>query len=307
MKTLDVHNMGRSAPVKVLLATGLCAAMSMQGPAAHADDKSACLEASLDGQTQRDARKLVEARDSFRACAREQCPGIVRKDCLGWLAAVEQDLPTVVLSAKDAGGHDLFAVKVTADGRVLVTRLDGQAVSMDPGSHALHFELDDETSVDAEVLVQQGEKNKSIAVVLKTTPVAASLPPVASETAVPPASPPAVDADTSAPKPRSGAWRTAAYFAGAAGVAGLGLGTFFGVQAMSSKSSADCVANRCDAMPLEQARRWATASTVAFVAGGALLGGGVALWVLAPRTEAKTAVRLAPLGAGGRLELQGSW
>ena len=306
----DFPNIGLRAPARALLAMGLCSTIGLFDLAARADDKSVCIDASLDGQTQRDARKLTQARESFRACSREQCPSVVRRDCLVWLAAVEQDLPTVVFSAKDAAGHDLSSVKITADGKTLITRLDGQAVAMDPGTHALHFELEDGTSVDDEAIVQQGEKNKSISVVLKA-PAAAmvSPPPVPSDTAGPlaEASPSPVEAPP--PKPRAGAWTTAGYVVGAAGLAGLALGTFFGVQAISSKSSADCVANRCDAAPLSQARGWATASTVALVAGGVLLAGGAALVVLAPRSgAAKSAVTLAPLGVGGgTIELQGRW
>ena len=44
---------------------------------ASADEKALCLDAASKGQTLRDNRKLIEARDQFRVCARQGCPGAV--------------------------------------------------------------------------------------------------------------------------------------------------------------------------------------------------------------------------------------
>jgi hypothetical protein len=96
------------------------------------------------------------------------------------------------------------------------------------------------------------------------------------------------------------------------GVAGLVVGAVFGVMAANDKSAAQCDAtNACKHGPLSDARNAATLSTVGFVAGGALLAGGIALVLLAPtsRPQAERALRLQPAVAvqGAGLLLTGSF
>jgi hypothetical protein len=69
----------------------------------------------------------------------------------------------------------------------------------------------------------------------------------------------------------------------AAGVAGIAIGSYFGLRTFAKKdeSKQHCVDNRCDATGLElgqEAESAATASTFAFGAGLAGLGAG--LWLL---------------------------
>ncbi len=91
------------------------------------------------------------------------------------------------------------------------------------------------------------------------------------------------------PKPRSGStWhKPAAVGVGAIGLIGLGVGTFFGLQASKQWSDAEvlCPQNRCSDLGYdgwEDAKRSAMVSTIGFAAGAALLAGAVLLWVIAP-------------------------
>src|SRR4051794_5488755 len=88
---------------------------------ALAADKTVCLDAASKGQASRDKHALIEAREQFRACAAAQCPAVVQRDCASWLVEVEQNLPTVVVTAKDGTGGDLVDVKVVVDGRPLLS------------------------------------------------------------------------------------------------------------------------------------------------------------------------------------------
>jgi hypothetical protein len=73
---------------------------------ARADDtKKACTDAYVAAQTLREAHRLKESREQLLACSRPGCTAFIVKDCVEWLAQVENSLPTVVLSAKDAAGH----------------------------------------------------------------------------------------------------------------------------------------------------------------------------------------------------------
>src|ERR1700722_15398926 len=120
-------------------ATALLASLLLGAFPARADDKAACFDAASKGQSLRDQGKLVEAREQFRRCAAQGCPTMVLQDCGGWLADVEKNVPTVVVTAKDGSGNDLVDVQVTVDGQPLLSKLTGEALPIDPGLHTFHF------------------------------------------------------------------------------------------------------------------------------------------------------------------------
>ena len=150
-----------------------------------ADDKAACLDAVSKGQTLRDEHKLVEARAQFRMCARSQCPSVVQSDCAGFLDAVERNLPSVVFTAKDGAGAEMTDVQVTADGQPLVTKLDGDAVAMNPGPHSFVFASGGATAKKSATILE-GSKNQIVSATLIAPPPA----PVASAPPPTPATPP---------------------------------------------------------------------------------------------------------------------
>jgi hypothetical protein len=288
------------------LLVGASIAASLAGSDALADDRAACLQAASSGQTLRDAHKLVEARDQFRVCAGPQCPSIVQTQCAAWLADVEKALPTVVLTAKDAAGADLFDVKVSVDGAPLTARLDGAAVPLNPGPHAFHFELADGTSADQQVMVREGGKDQSIAAVLHRAG-APEAPPLAAApipTTALPATPPPSDGASQG----LGGMRIAALVVGGAGVVGVGVGSYFGLVAMSKKHDSDAQCPGGSSGPCsgtgvslsKDAESAGNASTIAFAVGLAALAGGAVLWLVAPTSAKSVAVSMgAGVAAGG--------
>jgi hypothetical protein len=263
--------------------------------AALADGKSDCIAAAASAQTLRSAHKLVEARDQLRLCAAAQCPAVVQSDCAPWLAEVEKALPGVVVTAKNGRGTDLFDVKVSVDGRPLLSKLDGKAVTMNAGAHAFHFEAADGTRVDQQVLIKEGDKNQMVAVVL-----GAAYVPTATDSPSP---------------PKSAPWRTVGWVAGGVGLVGIGLGAVFGGVAVADKGAAHCVNNVCDPGTLDGMKSAATASTISLVAGGVLLAGGGALVLFAPRGNreappmATRGIRLVPVltSGGGQFVAAGTF
>jgi hypothetical protein len=116
---------------------------------------------------------------------------------------------------------------------------------------------------------------------------------------VPPQTPPA----------HSSPLKTAGLVVGAVGLVGLGVGTVFGVLAMSKNSSANdghCGSafggtNNCDATGLSlrsDAVKFGNVSTVAFIAGGVLAAGGLGLWLFAPSTSVQAGATVGSGGAG---------
>jgi len=129
---------------------------------ARADARQACVAAADSGQTQRDQGKLVEAKESFVACARDVCPAVVANQCATWLAEVSRDIPTVSLRATDASGKELIDVQVLIDGTTKLEALDGRATPINPGVHRLRFAHAGDADAEQEVLVHVGDRARPI-------------------------------------------------------------------------------------------------------------------------------------------------
>ena len=286
--------------MKTVLLVGVSALIVLAGSEARADDRRACLEAAAQGQTLRDAHRIVEAREQFRICAQESCPAVVQKDCSGWLEAAERSLPTVVVEAKDEHGTDLFDVAVSVDGQPLVAKLDGNAVPVNPGRHTFHFQWAGPPQ-DQSVLVREGEKDQRVVVALR---------PLVTTAAAGTGTTGAVAEEHSS----GSGLRTAGWLIGALGVVGLGVGTAFGVVAIGDKNDANCNSlKQCQPDALSRAKSAALVADVGLIGGGVLVALGGAFVIFAPSgAHAPTstgAVRLVPtIGAtGGGMSLAGSW
>jgi hypothetical protein len=272
---------------------------------ALADDKAVCLDASLKGQTLRDAHKLVEAREQFRTCAQQQCPAAVQRDCANWLDAVEKGLPTVVLTAKDATGASIVEVKVSLDGAPFATRLAGEAVPVNPGMHTFRFDFADGAHVEQQALVREGAQDQ---VVAAAEPPRLAAPPASA----PPASPAAAPAMSqeaprapdiapeSAPRPPS---RVPSFLALGVGAAGVAVGSVAGILAMSAASGAKshCQGTTCtpDAQSgIDNSKTLALVSDVGFLVGAAGAAFGLGLLLSAPSAPSSTATTALKLVVG---------
>jgi hypothetical protein len=142
------------------------------------------------------------------------------------------------------------------------------------------------------------------------------------QSSIPAAEPARPDGATALPPASHGpTQRVLGVMVGVVGVAGVALGAVFGEMAKSdnNEASGHCLNDMaCDPQALSltsSARREATASTIGFVAGGALLAGGVVLFLTAPAHSPQSAgqperrVGLSPLvGAGTTgVALRGAW
>jgi hypothetical protein len=130
----------------------------------------------------------------------------------------------------------------------------------------------------------------------------APAPPLAIDASpAPPSSAPA------APEGPSSSRRTIALVVGGVGVAGVVVGTIFGLAAISKKSESDngcpggssgpCYPAGVDAS--KTAVSDGNVATIAFGVGGAALAGAAVLWLTAPKSGATGSVRVAPT-AGAR-------
>jgi hypothetical protein len=259
-----------------------------------------CLAATESSVKLGNEHKLRAERTRLLVCAATSCPADIRKDCVGRVEAVSAQIPTIIFAASDASGSDLSAVNVTMDGEALTERLDGTALSIDPGEHTFRF-------ASAAPLVPAPE-----------SPSVVPSPPLVE---LPPAPPPVLAMDTASGTSTWNTRKTLALVVGGAGIAGVAIGGIFGGVAASKWSGAkgescpNCTQAQFQQATSDQssATSAATGSTVAFIAGGALVAVGAVLWFTAPSGHvtppSATALRVIPeIGPGsGGLVVQGGF
>jgi hypothetical protein len=272
----------------------LCLGLLADGVARAADPTTAdCLAASDASLQAGNQHKLRAERAQLLVCAAPSCPADIRKDCLSRVDEVNAQIPTTIFGAKDPSGGDLSAVKVTMDGEVLAERLEGTALSIDPGEHTFTFETAGQLPLTRKLLIQQAQKDRREVIQFGTPAATTSMPP----------SPPATEEIRGL-----GTQRILAIVSGGIGVAAVGLGTAFGVLAASQKSEAQsvCPSNPCATQ--DGANKWSTAgatgniSTIGFIVGGLGMAGAAVLWFTAPRSSS-TLVGFGP----GILQMKGTW
>jgi hypothetical protein len=269
---------------------------------------SECLAANDKSIQLRNDHKLLTARKELLVCAAATCPGEVRKECMRRIDQVNTSLPTVVIEAKDGSGNDLTAVKVTMDGEVLAEKLDGSALSMDPGAHTFTFEVAGQPPMTKQLVIREGQKDRREALQFGAPPPLQTGPATTpAKTTANPAIETSVDRVSSS---AGSSQRIIALVAGGVGVVGLGVGTIFGLKAMSKHSDANakCPGACNDQAGVElwnDARTAGTISTIGFVVGGVGLATGTILWLTAKTPSRNTALEA---GVGpGSIQIRGTW
>jgi hypothetical protein len=258
-----------------------------------------CLTASEASYTLGNQHKLRAVRSQLLICAASTCPADVRQECLRRIDAASAQIPTIVFATKDASGADLTAVRVTMDGELVAERLEGTAIAVDPGEHTFTFEAPDHSTTTTKLMLLEGQKDRREVVSVGRGPTTAG-PDGAEGASAPP---------SGEPRAGSGTQRVLALVTGGLGVVGLGIGTAFGVMALSKKNDANSACpNQCTSQ--DGANKWSdatskgNASTVAFVAGGAAVAAAAVLWFTAPNAVgSRTQVGLGP----GRVEVRVAW
>jgi hypothetical protein len=303
-------------PLSLLLPTSMLLATSSLSTTTTtvlaADPTTAdCLSASESSLKLRGEHKLRDARNHALVCAAANCPADVRNECLRRVEQVNAAMPTIVFEAKDGAGNDLVAVRVSMDGENLADRLEGSAISLDPGEHTFRFEMEGKPPVEKKLVIHEGEKDRHERVVVDGGTASAAAP-VATPAPVSSASAPAAASPTSAAATPA-SWssqKTIAIVVGGAGVVGLVVGGIFGSIASSKWSDAksECSGSSCPQYQQalsdhDAASSAATVSTVSFIVGGLAVAGGAVLWFTAPSGSTPSAssagLHLAPqIGPG---------
>jgi len=195
-----------------------------------------------------------------------------------------QDLEKKIARVRLHVDHPAPGMSVKIDAQTIAQGGWSAAVPLDPGAHDVRAEAPGKQAFSQRIDVPQ------------TTDV--TIPELAA-----PSAPLAVE------KKSSSSLRTVGFITAGAGIAGIAVGSIFGVLTISQNGTANdnCPMDRCTQKGVDAgnaASTFATVSTIAFIAGGALLAGGTVL-ILVGKPKSKSGVRVMPLFGG--LGLAGSF
>jgi len=267
------RSLRRALAAVLLLAVGLVTT-SRDARAAGADDKRACAIASEEAQLRRIHKQLRGTREQLLICARDVCPPVIKHDCEQWLNEVDASMPTVVISAQDADGHDVGTVRVQLDGKPFLEKLDGNAAPIDPGEHVLSLQQGDGPAIEEHVIIREGEKNRVVAVHLKPQGSPGVRPAVVPGAVAPGPSPepPGPQPLPLPEEPRASAVPVVSYAMLGLGAVGIGLGVYFEVTQANEYSTLINGCSRSDSC------KQADVNTISNnrVYGGVSLGVGIA-------------------------------
>jgi hypothetical protein len=249
-----------------------------------APTKEQCIDANSQAQKLRRESKLAAARQQLLSCSDPACPTMVRGDCTARLDEVQKAQPTLVLDVKSRAGDDLTDVKVTVDGQPFAAKLDGTAVAMDPGEHTFAFEAAGFEPITKTLVLKETEKDRRERIVLRRVPKVASEPTPTGPASLPDEPP------TLEPSNGLGAQRWLGLVVGGLGVAGVAVGSVFGLKASSewsAQQSACASPSNCpdhDAAVTHHSNLTTDGaiSTWAFIGGGVLVASGALLFLTAP-------------------------
>jgi hypothetical protein len=210
--------------------------------------------------------------------------------------ALEPRLPRIVYQV----GARLDGLEIRRDGVLVGSPQWGTPIPIDPGEHSITVTAPGREPWSTQITAR--ESTPPVTLVIPELRLAGGLPPKPGEPLPPPSQ-----------QPGLGTQQTLALVAGGVGVAGVIVGSIYGLKSSGKHSDAEPYCNSdggCwddrgyDAMG--DAVAAGNVSTVAFIVGGAGLAAGAVLWFTAPSGEA--AAGQAAIGVGpGSIRLRATW
>ena len=268
---------------------GVCAlagfGYARSAAAAPSDVKAQCLGAYEQGQRERKAGTLAQARATFTFCASDACPRALHEDCSRWLTDAVEATPKAVFRVSSSSGEELDGVRVRIDGGESQPAGEGP-VELEPGVHIALLELDDYRSAERRFTVSERE----------TLTLEIALAPAVTTRAPPAAvAPTGSGLRSDAGGDRKRLSLTPIWIGAGLGVIGASGFTYFGLKARAADRALDSCTPNCDGAKVEAIERDYLLANISLGAGAlGLLGAGA--WALfGPRT-ADTGVTVATHG-----------
>jgi len=278
-------------------------ALAASNVRAEAPPENACGSAVSAAQQLRSEGNLTAARARVSACLSSNCPSQVQ-ECARQLAAIDAEIPSIIVEARDEASNYVTDARATMDGAPLLERLDGKEILVNPGEHRVT--VDSPGFGRGETTFVARTREKRFRVVLFLSSATASRPS-------------AVTAAASSPgeredSPPMSSGRKVGLTIGYVGIAGLAVGTIWGILSKATYDSAlqtECGGdpNRCSSEGIAEGRtahRQATVATIGFVTGGLLLATGAVIYFTSPKHDG-VAVAPALDNNGGGMTVMGKW
>jgi Tetratricopeptide repeat len=241
--------------------------------------------------------KLLEARALLARVSAEPVPEDAPE---AWRRAVSdaraehssllERVPKVRIALE--GGSGAIAVRV--DGKVVSAADLERSLELDPGAHWVSARDADghEVTRTFDLKERQGEARIELAIAQS----AASKPEAG------------VSGGVARVERSSGPWRTVGFVLLGVGALGLGAGATAGIVAKNKTDEIEknCIDGHClvtDGDKQVDAKRWADASTIGFIAGGVVVAAGVVLVIVDPGAGPRNATGQASLTEGAALRL----
>jgi hypothetical protein len=261
--------------------------LALSRPAQAADESKpprvsavveACVDHHTDAQKLRMAGKLLESRLEMRACAAEECPALLQRDCLRWLDQIETQIPSVTFRVT-VDGQSRTDGRASIDGTARPELTTGKAIELDPGKHRLRFVLPGLAPFEEEFVSSEGERYRMLEVALSSGRIAPQV-------------------ETHRPVP------VASYVLGGVAVAAAITGGILGASSLSLRQELeDTCAPACPDRRVDALRRRALFTDLSWGVSAVSLLGAATFFVLRPELPVEMDVSWLPGGGMGRIRL----
>lgn len=226
------------------------------------------------------------------------------KEARARAAALRPTLPTLVIDLS-AEAKAIAGLEVSRDGAPVSAAQWGLPIPVDAGEHRIAASAPGREPWQSVVLVKGAGGTFSTTVPV-LAPIAAAAPAAVNSQ---PVVAPTAAAEPAPKRGGLGTQRTVALAAGGVGVAGVIVGSIFGLK---SKSDHDEAAKYCDGSECNNslgvsagnsAYSAGNVSTIAMIVGGVGIAAGITLWLTAPKASTDAALAIGP----GTVHLRGSF
>jgi hypothetical protein len=250
------------------------------------------------------AGHLRQARDELMTCALSSCGDLVPK-CRERHKQLGLEMASIVPIVTDETGATRVDVRVTIDGELLTSHLDGRGLPIEPGLHEFAFSMDGKVFNTQKIMIVEGQRNRVLPLTRDTKVALAGAPAkvasakvalvqettVADKPAPEEPAPDKASSDQSAPA-SPGKWALPRspwpYVIGGVGLAAVGVGgllTFWGNKDNTELQN-QCAPN-CNPSSQDHIKAMYVVSDISVVTGLAVLG--LTTWLFASSRSAEKA------------------
>lgn len=256
-----------SLSARAIALSSLGCGLLLAPPVDAASPAHACIEAHAAGQAERDAGRLLAAKEQFVACTAEACPAMIRRECVALAESVVAMTPSVVLFAQDADGRAIEGARATIDGQRAILQLDGRPLELDPGAHRFELTLRDGRTQTLSATLSSGEKYRRI---------------VGTFLAAPPKVP-----EAPPPEPTAKGRNPLAYVFGGVGIVALGAWGIYALDGRNKQNELERCAPHCQSSDVDAMRKSYAIADV--LLGVSIVSLGTGTYLFLKQTDEHTA------------------